>query len=218
MPRPPERLETDRLVLRRLDACSVETIHTLFNRVQDEDAVFGFCSWSRHETLEETKTYYTNRATGWENDERYEYIIEKQTTGECIGTTYVDIEQVTDAGVFGLWLDKPHWGNGFSGERADRMLALSFETLGLTHVRVGCLAPNARSRRAIEKYVDRHGGVYYGTLPVAARSYSTYPDPTRPHHEYAIRLEDYETDETGITSMVPTTSYEDIRRGMEASN
>lgn len=64
----------------------------------------------------------------------------------------------------GTWLRKPFWGQGYSGERAARMLELAFDRLDLELVAVTHDPENDNSRRAIEKYVDRFGGRKEGRI------------------------------------------------------
>jgi ribosomal-protein-alanine N-acetyltransferase len=65
---------------------------------------------------------------------------------------------------FGMWLRKPYWGRGYSGERADAFVPLVFERLDLDAVAVETYPANEQSRAAIEKYVDRWGGQFQGTF------------------------------------------------------
>ena len=78
--------------------------------------------------------------------------------GEFAGTTGLFVDWDSQVGVFGMWLHKPFWGRGYSGERADALLALAFDRLDLDLVRVSHLPGNENSERAITKYVGRHGG------------------------------------------------------------
>jgi hypothetical protein len=134
---------------------------------------------------------------------------------EFAGTTYLKVDSPDGEGVIGLWLDKPYWGDGLSGERVDLLLEVAFNYLSLTHVSVGCLAENTQSRAAIEKYVRRHGGVYCGTVPVTASKYCESQYLTKKHHEYAIRQRDYESDVSGIGCLIPSVSYETVKQNMK---
>ena len=205
---PREQIETDRLTLDAIHNCSVDELYDAFD-VEGED-VFSLCSWSKHENRTETSSFVENAGKSWIKDEKYRYTVRLKHTNKIVGTTYIDTGTQSEAGILGLWLDKPYWGMGISGERADAIIKMSFEELDLTHVRVGCLSENNKSRRAIEKYISRHGGVFYGVLPVSADSYSSYPQATRPHIEYAIRHEDYHQDSEGIECMIPGLEYKDI--------
>lgn len=71
-------------------------------------------------------------------------------------------------------------GRGYSGERADALPAVSFERLEL--VVAAHVDGNEKSRRAIEKYVERHGGQYDGLL----RNWLALPGTVADVHRYTI--------------------------------
>lgn len=202
-----ERIETNRLLLKPVHTVPVERLFSLFN-VEDR-TVFSLCGWSKHDSIKDTEEFVQKAESEWKKDDRYRYAIRMENEG-LVGTTYIDVSTHANSGVLGLWIDKPYWGRGISGERADSIIKMGFEELGLTHIRVGCLSENNKSRRAIEKYIRRHGGVFYGIPPVSADNYSSYPQETRPHIEYAIRRKDYYQNSKGIKCAIPGFGYEDI--------
>jgi RimJ/RimL family protein N-acetyltransferase len=124
---------------------------------------------------------------------------------------------VTDADeVFALWLRKPHWGRGFSGEVTDALVHAAFECLDAPFVVAGCLTANDRSRRAIEAFVRRYAGAYFGSPPIvssgAADSVSDAADGDEnavvPHHEWAITREQYDSGDIGLSTLVPGVAYD----------
>ena len=88
---------------------------------------------------------------------------------------------------FGMWLRKPYWGRGYSGERADAFVPLVFDRLHLDAVAVETYPANEQSRAAIEKYVDRWGGQFQGTF----RALKAVDGP-QSVHRYVIDRADYE--------------------------
>jgi RimJ/RimL family protein N-acetyltransferase len=84
--------------------------------------------------------------------------------GEFAGTTGLSVDWDCRRGGLGIWLRKPFWGRGYSGERADALLELAFARLGLDSVSVAHLPENENSERAITTYVERHGGRCEGTF------------------------------------------------------
>jgi len=88
---------------------------------------------------------------------------------------------------FGMWLRKPYWGRGYSGERADAFVAVAFDRLDVDAVVVETYPENERSRRAIEKYVDRWGGSFQGTF----RRFKAVDGP-QDVRRYAIDRGDYD--------------------------
>jgi ribosomal-protein-alanine N-acetyltransferase len=88
---------------------------------------------------------------------------------------------------FGMWLRKPYWGRGYSGERADAFVPLVFERLDLDAVAVETYPANEQSRAAIEKYVDRWGGQFQGTF----RAFKAVDGP-QTVRRYVVDRADYE--------------------------
>ena len=80
------------------------------------------------------------------------------------------------------------WGNGYSGDRAEAMLELAFDRLGLELVAVHVEGGNNRSRRGVETYVEAYGGGYGGLVHNAA----VRPDGRIiDHHRYTVTEAQY---------------------------
>ena len=107
---------------------------------------------------------------------------------ELIGTTSLRCCWDVRTGDLGIVLDRPHWGNGYSGERAAAMLELAFETLGLELVTACYNDGNTKSKRAIEKYVEQFGGQYDGLLRNWVKMDASRIDDV---HRYSISREQY---------------------------
>ena len=190
----PEQLETERLVLERLchDTVDVLEYYHLCSRHEDDiDEVTSHLTWDPHATLMETKTFIDGVEQRWTDAERAEYLIRPKSgeegAGEIAGATGIGIDWDRRTGELGTWLRKPFWGRGYSGERAAALLELAFDRLDLEVVSVGHLTGNEKSKRAIEKYVEAHGGQYDGIL----RNWVPMGDEVRDLHRYTITREQY---------------------------
>jgi len=102
----------------------------------------------------------------WEARERAEYALRPREgedgAGELAGTAGLILAWDRSLAKLAVRLRRRFWGRGYSGERADALLALAFDRLDLDCVAVPVHADNDRSKRAVEKYVDRWGGRYEG--------------------------------------------------------
>lgn len=164
----PDRVETERLDFRAVgsDACDVEPLD--YYRVcsprhePDIEGVTEYMTWSPHETPKETSDYLTHAAEQRKQNEGVTYIVRPRAgemeAGEIAGSAGFDVDWERRVATFGMWLRKPFWGRGYSGERAEAMCEIAFETLDLELVAVTHDPENDQSKRAIEKYVDRLGG------------------------------------------------------------
>lgn len=203
----PERFETDRLVLQRPYGVDVDRLHALFSDLADPDDVFARCGWERHEDPGDTREYLRDRADRWERAAFFEYVIESTDAGEYAGTACIERSGDDGAVEFGCWLRKPFWGREYSGETTEVLVHAAFEFLAAPYVVAGCLASNDRSRRAIEKFVRRFGGDYYGTVPTVP---SGEDDATAGHHEWVITRAAFEAGESGLSTTVPGVEYDDL--------
>lgn len=186
----PEAIETDRLRLRRLCRETVDAgaYHRLCSSHEPAiEDVTEYLPWDPHETVKETADYLDELEAKWENGTRAEYVIRPKEgepgTGEIAGSGGLIVDWETQTGKPAIWLRKRFWGNGYSGERANAMLELAFERLDLDLVAVPVQDGNERSRNAVEKYVESHGGQYDGVV----RNSTTRPDGTIiDHHRYTV--------------------------------
>lgn len=209
----PRRITTGRLVLQRVhpDDVAAERLHALFATNDDPDDVFDLCGWDEHADVAETRAYLERMGTLWERGERYEYVLEANADGEYVGTTCLEVSPDDGACEFALWLRKPRWGRGFCAEGTDALVHVAFEHLEAPFAVAGCRPANGRSRRAIEKFVARYDGAYYGTPPVVS---SGGPEGERertvPHHEWTITRDQYASGERGLSCTVPGVAYEEL--------
>mgnify|MGYP006277382235 CR=1 FL=1 len=186
----PETLRTERL---RLERCCRERVPVeAFHRAASDrnphiDAVTQHLSWDPHESMQASRETLAHFEQAWADGEIATYAIRptpSEPTPESLAGSLVDGERGVLAGTcaltchweedcatLGVWLRREYWGRGYSGERADALLELAFEDLDFGVVAVCHDAGNENSRRAIESYVERHGGRREGLL----RNYA--PDP-----------------------------------------
>lgn len=165
----PETIETDRLVLERLtldhlfecyEHASVDAPHI--------EEITRYLNWSPHQSLKETRTFIESQQDNWEDGEGAGYVVypreSEANAGEFGGTTGLSIDWSRRMGTFGIWLRKPLWGRGYSGERARVLMELAFDRLDLDLVTISHHPDNDQSERAINKYVEAYGGRREGEL------------------------------------------------------
>lgn len=189
----PERIETDRLLLEQL---TMDHLFDLYEHVRtgapNIDEITEYVTWSPHASLKETHEFIEGCENNWENGEGASYVIrpreEEPLTSEIGGMTGLNIDWDRRTGTFGLWLRKPLWGRGYSGERAAALMDLAFPRLDLNLVAVSHHPENEQSGRAVRKYVEGHGGRREGHL----RNTIVFQDDTV-HDEvrYSVTQEEY---------------------------
>jgi len=190
----PERIETDRLVLEALTHENVDLFELYGHCSTDAphvDEVTEHLTWDPHQTPKETKDFVDAREQARADAEGSEYVVRPKDgedgAGEIAGMTGIDVDWDRRTATFGTWLRKRFWGRGYSGERAAALMDLAFDGLDLEVVVVDHFAGNEKSRRAIEKYVDRFGGDHDGLL----RNWYPAGDEVRDVHRYSITREQW---------------------------
>jgi RimJ/RimL family protein N-acetyltransferase len=193
----PDKIETERLRFVRLCRENVPTTR-LYRHMRsgapDMNEVSEYVMWDPHQTPKDTHDYLTDIEDQWDDRRQATYAIYLQSdeesggaTDDFAGTTNLHLDWERRSGELGIWLRRPFWGRGYSGERAAAMLELAFDRLDLELVGASHQVGNERSRRAIEKYVERFGGQHDGVL----RNFVPKDDEVRDLHRYTISREQY---------------------------
>ncbi len=160
----PERIETDRLALEHLSTATVDPLayYEICSSDPGIEAATAYTPWDPHATPSETLEFLESREAAWENGASADYALRpapgEDGAGEIAGACGLGIDWERRTGELGIWLRKRYWGRGYSGERADALLALAFGRLDLEAATVPVRADNEKSLRAVEKYVERFGG------------------------------------------------------------
>ncbi|MFC4406587.1 GNAT family N-acetyltransferase [Haloarchaeobius iranensis] len=188
----PAAFETERLRYERLDE-SMGAFELYEYTSSDEFVEVGrFISKDPHHTPKETADYLAESAERWDEGSRANWAMyptaDEDGAGEFAGVASCIPLWDRRTARLGVWLRTPFWGRGYSGERADALVALTFDRLDLELVGAGCVDGNENSKRAIEKYVERWGGTYEGLL----RNWLTLDDEPRDLHRWSISRAEYE--------------------------
>lgn len=189
----PEWIETPRLKLERLCTENVRPIEFYHICSGDEMAdVTIYMPWDPHETPKETVEFLERNEKKWDEGEEATYLLRPREgedgAGEIGGACSLGCDWDRKTGNLGVWLRKRFWGRGYSGERAEALIELAFERLDLEIVSVTHHADNENSRRAIERYVETHGGRCEGLL----RNWIPYSENVADEYRYTISRAEYE--------------------------
>ena len=165
----PETIETDRLHLERLTHQNLFELYEHAKRgAPGIEEITEYVSWSPHRSLGETREFVDLSVEQWNDGEGVTYVLRpaagEPNEREFGGTTGFGIDWDRRTAELGLWLRKPLWGRGYSGERVGALMDLAFSELDIDLVSVSHHPENENSKRAIEKYVEHHGGRREGLL------------------------------------------------------
>lgn len=186
-----ERIETERLVLERMcrENVDIDELYRLCSHREGIEEETEFLSWDPHSTPKETLEFVTKSEENWDDASDVSYVIRPKAGedrgGEIAGNCGLHIDWKRRTGTLGIWLRKRFWGRGYSGERADALIEVAFDNLDLELVAVIHGVGNEKSRRAIEKYVERFGGEHDCLL----RNWVPMDDEVNDVHRYTITRE-----------------------------
>lgn len=166
---PPE-MESGRLRYERLHHVEFDP-YELYEHVQtgapNVSEITKHVTWSPYDHPKEAFDWVERCGANFDEGDDATYVLrpkEGDRAGELAGLAGLHPKWDRRLATMGMWLRKPFWGRGYSGERAARLLELAFDRLDLEVVMVTHDPDNDNSRRAIEKYVERFGGRKEGRL------------------------------------------------------
>jgi [ribosomal protein S5]-alanine N-acetyltransferase len=144
--KPPEHVETKRLVLRVPSLADAETI---FNSYAQETEVLRFLTWRPHRNIEETKGFLVDCAAAWKGGARFPYVITLGESGKVIGMIEIRIN-VFKADV-GYVLSRQYWGGGMATEALRALVEWALSQESIHRVWALCDVENLASARVLEK-------------------------------------------------------------------
>jgi len=142
----PERLETERLILRRPTAADARAI---FARYASDPEVTRFLGWPRHTTVTDTLGFIEFCDVEWQRWSAGAYLIESRDTGALLGGTGFSFETPYKAGT-GYVLARDAWGQGYATEALHAIVEVAAGT-SLQRLYALCYPEHERSWRVLEK-------------------------------------------------------------------
>lgn len=142
------RLETDRLILRKITPEDANDIYDYSSRSE----VTRYLLWEPHQNRARTFEYLHCILEKYKAGEFYDWAIEYREDHRMIGTcgfTSFDLEN--NHAEVGYVLHPQYWGKGIAPEALDRILSFGFDRLRLHRIEARYLIGNDRSRRVLEK-------------------------------------------------------------------
>ena len=170
LPKAPERVETERLVLRRPIPEDAEAIYTTYAADPEVTPYVGF---PRHQRIDDTRAFLAFSELQWEAWPAGPYMIYLRENGQLLGSSGLNFDAPYKAQT-GYVLAKDAWGQGYATEALNAMIALA-PACGVRRLYAICHHAHRPSARVLEK-----GGF---TLEGLLRRYAEFPnlDPVEPH-------------------------------------
>jgi RimJ/RimL family protein N-acetyltransferase len=153
----PERLETNRLVLRRPRLSDAESI---FARYASDVETLRYVSWPRHERVETTRAFLEFSDAEWERWPAGPYLVESRETGQLLGGSGFAFETPSRAAT-GYVFARDAWGKGYATETL-RAIVETARTVAIERLSALCHVDNSASWRVLEKCGFVREGVLRG--------------------------------------------------------
>jgi ribosomal-protein-alanine N-acetyltransferase len=161
--RAPERLVTDRLVLRRPEPRDTGAI---FARYASDLEVTRFMSFPAHKSVDDARAFVASSDAEWARWPAGPFLIESRADGALLGGTGLSFETPTRA-MTGYLLARDAWGLGYATEALGAIVVLAAE-LGVRRLFAVCHTEHRASARVLEKCGFEREGVL--------RAHSEFPN------------------------------------------
>ena len=149
-------LETDRLILRRLELGDAEA---MFNNWCNDDDVTRHLPWQTHENIEITKDVLDMWLHDYANPYVYRWIVVLKDGNKAVGTVDV-VDKDIDNKVFelGHCYSKETWGKGIATEVFNKVISFLFDEVGVEVITAKHNENNPASGRVMQKVNMKYDG------------------------------------------------------------
>ncbi len=143
-----QRLETDRLILRRYTRDDAQAVYTNW---ASKEEVTRYLTWPSHASIEETLNVIDEWTIGYSNDDYYHWTIAfKENVDESIGDIAV-VNMENAAAHIGYCLGTAWWNKGIMSEALRAVIDFLFDIVGVDRVEARHDPKNPNSGRVMQK-------------------------------------------------------------------
>lgn len=121
------RLETERLVLRRL---KIEDANEVFKNWTSDDEVSKYMRWTTHKDIEETRSWLQEEEKNYKNNDYYTWGIELKEIGELIGSISA-LYREDDRYEIGYGIGRKYWRKGYTTESLKKVMDYLINDVGI---------------------------------------------------------------------------------------
>ncbi len=173
-------LETDRLILRRLELSDAPVIQELAGTREVAEMTLLIPHPYPDDAAEPfIRSTWESAAAGKE----FTFAITRKADALFLGIISIHGNPTHNRAEIGYWIGVPYWSNGYATEAAKAVIAFGFEKLNYNRIHAGYFTKNPASRRVQEKA----GMTFEGVLRQDVIRWGIYQD----HGMCAILREEY---------------------------
>ena len=131
MIKPPEQIETERLLLRKP---RMEDAADVFDGWARRPEVTRFLTWRPHESVKQTEELMKRSIAAWDGETNFRYLLEIQESGALAGMIELRLEREPFKVSFGYTGAYAQWGKGYMTEATRACIQWAFEQPGVYRV------------------------------------------------------------------------------------
>lgn len=146
MIKPPENLETNRLMLR---PPVIEDAELIFAKYAKDSEVTKYLIWRPHKDVSETRVFVERCIRGWKEGSCYPWVVMRKDDNELIGM--IELRIANGEADLGYVLAREAWGQGYATEMAIAVVSWAIEQEEITRIWATCDCENLASARVLEK-------------------------------------------------------------------
>ncbi len=176
----PPRLETERLILRKMVTADYKDMFAYSSLPETSK----YLLWYPHTAPTFTKRYLSYVQGQYRSGNFYDFALEEKSSGRMIGTCgFTSFDFDHNGAEVGYVLHPECWGKGLAAEALTRLMRFGFSELHLHRLTAKIIAENRGSMRVAEKCGFRHEATHIKAMLIK--------DEYRTIAEYAILAEEY---------------------------
>ena len=154
MTKPPEILETSRLLLR---LPVLDDADAIFQKYAQDREVTKYLVWRPHESIHVTKASVRRFMQCWEDGTSFPWVVVHKNDHALIGMIELRIEPF--CADLGYVLAREYWGNGYATEMTKSVVEWALAQENIYRVWATCDVENPASARVLEKAGMQREGV-----------------------------------------------------------
>lgn len=156
-------IETDRLVLRKIDISDAED---MFSNWASDEEVTRYVPWKPHKTIEDTKEIINFWLIDIDDADVYRWCIVYKDSMQPIGTIdVVNLDEDLETAEIGYCLSRKHWGQGIMTEALIAVIDYLFSNVNFNRITAKHNVKNLASGKVMEK----SGMTFEGVLRQAGK-------------------------------------------------
>jgi RimJ/RimL family protein N-acetyltransferase len=145
--RPPEKIKSERLLLR---VPMMEDALPIFELYAQDQEVTRYLTFEPHQSITDTKVFLKRCIKSWKNGTSFPWTIVRRIDKQLIGM--IEIVNIEHSGIqLGYVLAKNYWGNGYMTESVNKIIGWAFKQKDIYRVWAVCDIENTDSAKVLEK-------------------------------------------------------------------